>query len=59
MEVFLPSIYYSILFYLYWGIALLLGGLLIAVLWRERDRNTQLSAAILLAPVVLRILMLK
>lgn len=44
---------------IYWVITLLWGILLFIALWKERDRNTQISAILLLVPVVLRLLFIK
>ncbi len=55
----MPSIFYTVLFWIYWGIAGLMGVTLFTVLLRERDRGVQATVAMLLVPVILRILMIK
>ena len=55
----MPTLYYQILFWLYWLITAAMGGLLLATLLRERDRGVQATAAILLVPVILRLLLIK
>ena len=55
----MPSLFHHILFWLYWGITALLGALLMAILIREEDARSRASAAMLLVPVVLRLLLVK
>ena len=55
----MPSIYYSILFWIYWFIAAVMGALLFRALLRERDRGVQAQAAILIVPIILRLLLIK
>jgi len=54
-----PTIYYSILFWLYWGIALIFGVLLMTALFKEKDWGKQATAILILVPVVLRLLLIK
>ena len=51
--------YYTLLFWLYWLIALWLGALLALMLIREGDRGLKATAAMLLAPIILRVLLVK
>jgi len=51
--------FYSILFWLYWGIDAFLGVVLLIFLFRERSRGAQATAAMLLVPVALRMLLIK
>ena len=55
----MPAIYHTILFWIYWLITLGMGGVLAAVLIRERDKGVQATAAMLLVPVILRLLLIK
>lgn len=55
----MPTLYHTILFWIYWLIAVAMGATLMAVLLRERDRGIQATAAMLLVPVMLRILLIK
>jgi len=55
----MPPWFYQALFWMYWGITALFGTLLAAVLIREEDARTRASAALLLVPVVLRLLLIK
>jgi hypothetical protein len=55
----LPTIYYTILFWIYWLIAAAFGATLLAALIRERERGVQALAAMLLVPVILRLLLIK
>lgn len=55
----MPSFYYTIIFWLYWLIALWLGVLLTALLWRETEKGLKVTAAMLLVPVLLRIFLIK
>lgn len=55
----MPSIFYSVLFWIYWGIAGLMGVTLAAVLLKEKDRGVQATVAMLLVPVILRLLLVK
>jgi len=55
----MPTLFYTILFWIYWLIAASMGSILFAVLLRERDRGVQATAAMLLVPVVLRLLIIK
>ncbi|MBT3232390.1 MAG: hypothetical protein HN356_06195 [Calditrichaeota bacterium] len=55
----MPSIFYTVLFWIYWSIAGLMGVTLFAVLFKEKDRGVQATVAMLLVPVILRILMIK
>jgi len=55
----LPTIYYSFIFWLYWLIALWLGLMLIALLWRDTDKGRKATAAMLLVPIILRIFLIK
>jgi len=55
----MPTIFYTILFWIYWLIAAGMGAALLAVLLRERDKGVQALAAILLVPVILRLLLIK
>jgi len=55
----MPTIFYDILFWFYWLIAALFGGLLAVVMFRAKDRGAQATAAMLLVPVILRLLLLK
>jgi hypothetical protein len=55
----MPSWFYQALFWIYWGIAASLGALLVAVMILEEDARTRASAALLLVPVVLRLLLIK
>lgn len=55
----MPTIYYTIIFWLYWLIALWLGVLLATLLWREKEKGLKASAALLLVPVLLRIFLIK
>ena len=58
-ELFMPSFFYFILFWIYWAIAALFGVTLVVVLLRERDRGVQATVAMLLVPVILRLLLIK
>jgi hypothetical protein len=51
--------YHTILFWLYWLIIAWLGALALAALVRESDRGVKATAAMLLVPVILRILLVK
>jgi len=55
----MPTLFYTILFWIYWLIAAVMGIVLFVVLLRERDRGIQATAAMLLVPVVLRLLLIK
>jgi len=55
----MPTIYHTILFWLYWLIALLFGAMLATVLFTERDWKSQATAAMLLVPIILRLLLIK
>ncbi len=55
----MPTIYYSVIFWLYWLIALWLGILLAAKLWRDADKGRKATAALLLVPILLRIFLIK
>jgi hypothetical protein len=55
----MPTIFYDILFWIYWLIAALFGGLLFAVLFRSKDRGEQAVSAMLIVPVILRLLLIK
>ncbi len=55
----MPEFYYTILFWLYWLIVALFGATLAAALVKEHDRKRQAVAAMLLAPVILRLLLIK
>ncbi len=55
----MPTFYYQLLFWIYWLIAAVMGGLLLATLLREKDRGVQATAAILLVPIILRLLLIK
>jgi len=55
----MPSFFYFILFWIYWAIAALFGVTLVVVLLRERDRGVQATVAMLLVPVILRLLLIK
>ena len=55
----MPTIYYTILFWIYWLIAAIFGATLLAAMIREKDRGTQALAAMLLVPVILRLLLIK
>ncbi len=48
-----------ILLYIYWAITALMGGTLLVVLFKEKDRSAQAVAALLLVPVILRLLLIK
>ena len=54
-----PTLYHTILFWIYWLIAVAMGGVLVAALIRERDKGIQATAAMLLVPIILRILLIK
>jgi len=58
-ELQVPTFYYQLLFWIYWLIAAVMGGLLLATLLREKDRGVQATAAILLVPIILRLLLIK
>ena len=49
----------QILFYLYWGIALVTGALLVREAVRERDWRVQATAALAVIPFLLRAMLLK
>lgn len=55
----MPEIFHTILYCIYWAIAALMGIVLVVALFRERDRGIQSTAALLLVPVILRLLGLK
>ena len=55
----MPSSFYALLFWLYWVIAAFFGLLLTAMFIRESDRDTKATAAMLLVPVILRVLLIK
>ena len=55
----MPTIYYTILFWIYWLIAAVFGATLLATLLKERERGVQAQAAMLLVPVILRLLLIK
>jgi hypothetical protein len=47
------------LFWIYWAITAALGGLLVRVLIREQDSRLRAQAAMILVPVILRVLLIK
>ena len=55
----MPTVYHTVLFWIYWLIAVSMGCVLIAALFKERDKGIQATAAMLLVPVILRILLIK
>lgn len=54
-----PTLYYTILFWIYWLIAAWLGILLVALIWRETEKGLKATAALLLVPVLLRVFLIK
>ena len=54
-----PTIFHELLFWVYWCIAALMGLALAAAFIRERDKGVQAVAAMLLVPVILRLLLIK
>jgi len=55
----MPSLFYTIIFWAYWLIAGLFGLALLKVLLNENDRGIKATAAMLLVPVILRLLLVK
>ncbi len=55
----MPEIFHTIMYWIYWGIAAFMGVMLLTVLFRERDRAIQSTVALLLVPVILRVLGIK
>ncbi len=55
----MPTLFYTILFWIYWLLAAGMGCMLAAAVVRERDRGVQATAAMLLVPVILRVLLIK
>ena len=55
----MPAVYHIIIFWIYWLIAASLGGTLIVALFKERDKGIQATVAMLLVPVILRLLLIK
>jgi len=55
----MPSFYYTALFWIYWALAGVMGITLLALLIKEKDRGTQALVAMLLVPVILRLLLIK
>jgi len=55
----LPTIFFTIQFWAYWLIAAFFGLALLKVFLREGDRGIKATAAMLLVPVVLRLLLVK
>gem|GEM_PF-1757126 len=52
-------IIHQIVFWLHWGIVLLMAAGLAVMLFQETDRGVRMTAAMLLVPVVLRLLLIK
>jgi len=55
----MPSLYYQILFWIYWLITAYFCLALIRALIREPERGVKATAAMLLVPTVLRLLLIK
>ena len=55
----MPTIFFTVLFWVYWLIAAFLGLALLKVFLREGDRGIKATAAMLLVPVVLRLFLVK
>ena len=55
----MPTVFYTILFWIYWLIAAFMGSIMVAALFRERDRGVQATVAMLLVPIILRLLLVK
>jgi hypothetical protein len=55
----MPTIFYQILFWLYWAIAAWFGALLLIAFLREGERDVKATAVMLLVPVALRLLLIK
>lgn len=55
----MPGFYHILIFWIYWLIAGVMGITLVAALLREKDRGIQATVAMLLVPVILRLLLLK
>lgn len=55
----MSTIFYQVLFWIYWVIAAVMGGFLVMALFRERDKGVQATVAMLLVPVILRLLLIK
>ncbi|NQU05973.1 MAG: hypothetical protein HQ568_07755 [Calditrichaeota bacterium] len=55
----MPAVYHTIIFWIYWLIAASFGGTLVVVLLKERDKGVQATVAMLLVPVILRLLLIK
>ncbi len=55
----MPSQFHIILYWIYWVIAAYMGIILVAAFFRERDRGVQATLAMVLVPVILRVLGVK
>ena len=55
----MPILFYTILFWIYWLLAAGMGCMLVAAVVRERDHGVKATAAMLLVPVILRVLLIK
>jgi hypothetical protein len=55
----MPTWFHHGLFSAYWVIALIFGICLIVALWKERDYGIKATAAMMLVPVILRLLLIK
>jgi len=55
----MPGFYHTAIFWIYWLIVAVMGLMLVAVLIKEHDKSKQIVAAMLLVPVILRLLLIK
>jgi predicted branched-subunit amino acid permease len=55
----MPTLYHTILFWIYWLIAASMGCVLVAALIKEHEKGVQATVAMLLVPVILRLLLIK